>query len=101
MYYVYLLKSRKNGKYYIGHTKNLKERILRHNTDFDKRRYTYGRGPWSLVFYEVFNTRSEAMRHERFLKTGKGREYIKNKVGDSIRVWCPPETEGRRVNFEN
>ncbi len=70
----------KNGNYYVGHTKDLERRVLRHNTDFDKRKYTYNRGPWRLIFYEIFSTRSAAMRHEKFLKTGKGREYIKNEL---------------------
>ena len=32
------------------------------------------------MFFETFNTRAIAMEHERFLKTGKGREYIKEKI---------------------
>ncbi len=80
MYYVYLLKSRKDGRHYIGHTKDLEKRVLRHNRSFDKGKCTYGRGPWDLLCYEVVSTRSEAMRCESFLKTGKGREYIKSKA---------------------
>ena len=59
MFYVYVLKSRKNGKNYIGHTA-----------------FTCVNGPWDLFFYVAFETRAEAMKYEKSLKTGKGRETI-------------------------
>ena len=79
MFYVYVLKSRKNSKTYTGSTKNLGKRLLEHNTGKDKRRFGCANGPWDLMFFENFKTRSDAMRREKFLKSGKGREYIKGK----------------------
>ena len=38
---------------------------------------TYKKGPWRLVFKKDFLSRSEALKFEKFLKTGKGREYLK------------------------
>ena len=80
MFFTYVLKSKKNGKLYTGHTENLEKRILEHNTKSDKTKFSYVNGPWELMFFETFNTRAIAMEHERFLKTGKGREYIKEKI---------------------
>ncbi|MFH0772315.1 MAG: GIY-YIG nuclease family protein [Candidatus Omnitrophota bacterium] len=80
MYYAYVLKSKKNGKHYIGHTENIERRLYEHNAVTDKCKFTYISGPWDLMFFENFSTRSDAMKHERFLKSGKGREYIKNKI---------------------
>ena len=34
------------------------------------------------MFFEIFDTRALAMKHERFLKTSKGREYIQRKLGN-------------------
>ena len=80
MFYVYVLKSRRNGKTYTGHTKNLEKRLLQHNTGKNKRKFGCVNGPWDLMFFENFETRSDAMRREKFLKSGKGREYIKEKI---------------------
>jgi putative endonuclease len=36
--------------------------------------------PWELVYFETFETRAEALKKEKFFKTGKGREFIKSKI---------------------
>ena len=80
MFYVYILKSRRNGKKYTGYTKNLERRLLQHNTGKNKRKFSCINGPWDLMFFENFETRSDAMKREKFLKSGKGREYIKERI---------------------
>ncbi len=70
LFSVYILKSI-SGKYYIGQTNNLSERINRHNSG--RSRYTKSRGPWELVYSEAFATREEAVRREQELK----RRHIK------------------------
>ena len=80
MFYTYALKSKKNSKLYIGHTEDLERRTLEHNTNKDRAKFTTVNGPWKLVFSEIFNTRSEAMKREAFFKTGRGREYVKDKI---------------------
>jgi len=82
MFYTYVLKGKKNGKLYTGHTENLERRILEHNTKKDKTKFSCVNGPWELMFFEIFNTRALAMEREKFLKTGKGREYIKKKLNN-------------------
>ncbi|KKR89220.1 MAG: Protein containing GIY-YIG catalytic domain protein [Candidatus Wolfebacteria bacterium GW2011_GWA2_42_10] len=66
MYYVYLLKSLIDGKYYVGHTDNLKQRLERHNKGFVVA--TRDRRPLVLLGEEYFNFRSEARFREYTLK---------------------------------
>jgi len=75
MYYIYLLKSETNGKLYIGYSKDLKKRLLEHNSKVTKS--TKSGIPWKLIYYEAFENKTDALREEIFLKSGKGRERIK------------------------
>ncbi len=81
-FYVYVLRSQTTGKTYVGHTSNLQYRLQQHNdpqcslTLHTKR----NRGPWKLVYHEEYKTRAEAMRRERFLKSGHGRDFIKRVI---------------------
>ena len=76
MFYVYVLQSLTCGIFYTGYTSDLQKRIERHNNSMNI--YTKNRGPWKLIYYEVYFSRSEAMKREKFLKTGKGREQIRH-----------------------
>ena len=78
-YYSYILKSRSTGNLYKGHTNDLSRRISEHNsTDKDLKKYTHkDPGPWELIYSEEFETRANAMSREKFYKSGKGREFIK------------------------
>jgi len=75
MYYVYILKSKKLEKIYIGFTYDLKKRLIKHNSGYVLSTKPYV--PWRLVYYEAFISNKDARREELFLKTGKGRERIK------------------------
>ena len=79
MYYVYFLQSLKNDDLYIGLTENLKKRVILHNTGNVKSTQFYK--PWKLLGYEVYNSRSEAVKRERFLKNHQQRELLKKKYG--------------------
>jgi len=78
MYTVYVLRSISTGKQYIGQTKNLQRRLLEH--ELGLARYSRGRGPWKIVLTEKYVTRAEAMQREKFLKSGRGRAFIKAHV---------------------
>ena len=80
MYYTYVLQSTINGFLYKGSTENLENRILQHNSGLVA--YTSKFRPWKLVYFEIFQTRSEAMAREKFFKTGKGREFIKSNMAE-------------------
>jgi putative endonuclease len=77
MFFVYILQN-SIDKIYIGQTNNLASRLSRHNDNQCK--FTKNKGPWRIVFNESFKTRAEAMNREKFLKSGKGREWIKINV---------------------
>lgn len=75
-FYTYVLRSLKNGRHYTGSTNNLERRLVEHNMGQTK--YTRNTGPFELIYKETYNTKLEAVKRERFLKTGKGRELLKN-----------------------
>ena len=67
---------------YVGQTADLERRLAQHN-DPDCRLTLHTKrhaGPWRLIHCEEFTSRSEAMRRERELKSGKGREWIRKVV---------------------
>ncbi len=73
-YFVYILKSLKSGRYYIGSTSDLEDRIKRHQENRSKS--TKGRGPWELVYTEEYDTRSEGVRREHQLKKYKSHTFL-------------------------
>jgi len=70
MYFVYILKSLKDSRYYIGQTENFENRFKQHNNGLVNS--TKHRRPLVLVRKEVFETRSEARKRENYLKRLKG-----------------------------
>lgn len=74
MYYVYVLQSRSHHTYYVGSTEDVPKRLKEHNEG--RCRYTSGRMPWEVVYQESYSTRAEAMRREKYLKSGAGREWL-------------------------
>jgi putative endonuclease len=73
MYYVYVLKSLRDGNLYIGQTSNLDQRLQYHNTGRVKS--TKKRIPFELIYTEKFSTRGEAMKKERLLKDIKSKDF--------------------------
>jgi predicted GIY-YIG superfamily endonuclease len=76
MYFIYVLQSLTYGTRYIGNAENILKRLKEHN--LGKCRYTSGRKPWKLVYDEKFSSRGEAIKREKFLKSGQGRKYLDN-----------------------
>ena len=75
MYTVYVIQNPK-GELYKGYTNGLEQRILYHNRAWST--WTKTRGPWQLVYSESFESKQDALRREKFFKSGKGREFLKN-----------------------
>jgi putative endonuclease len=73
-YYLYIIKSLKDGSYYVGSTQNLTERIERHNQG--RSTYTKSKRPWELVFCEGHLDRSGAIIREKEIKLIKSKSYI-------------------------
>jgi len=81
MYYVYVLLSQKKKSLYIGYTKDLKKRLIDHNSG--KSRATKPFIPYKLIFYEAFLSRKDAKAREVYLKSGWGLRSLK-KINRSI-----------------
>jgi putative endonuclease len=69
-HYVYIIRSLKDHKFYIGETADVKERVNYHNSG--GQRSTKGRSPFELVLFEEYQNRSEALRREKQIKSWKG-----------------------------
>ena len=81
-YYSYVLRSTKNGILYKGSTQNLEIRLQTHNSG--KVKFTSKNIPWELVISEEFSTRSEAVKREKWYKSGVGRDWINSKLQSKI-----------------
>ncbi|MCH7724156.1 MAG: GIY-YIG nuclease family protein [Bacteroidetes bacterium] len=77
MFYAYILKSLKDNTYYYGSTSNTSSRLKSHNAGRVK--YTKGRRPWKLHYFEEFATRAEAMKREKFFKSIDGYIWLKKR----------------------
>jgi len=78
MHYVYVLKSKKDEKMYTGCTGNLRKRFSEHNNR--KVTSTKGRGPFELIYYEASLNVEDAFAREKYLKSGMGKRYLKNRL---------------------
>ncbi len=77
MFYVYVLQN-KQGKLYTGATSDIQKRILEHNSGKNKST-KYG-GPWKLIYCEICIIRKDAFAREKYLKSGMGKRYLKNRL---------------------
>ena len=78
MYYVYILKSLKDHKLYIGYSINYKQRIKEHNNG--RVSITKNRKPFKLIYYEACLNKTDAIKRENQLKTGFGKGYINRRL---------------------
>ena len=78
MYFVYVLKSEKDGRLYKGFTDNIDRRLKEHNSGKTKSTKPYK--PWKLVYFEECSDKENARKRELFLKSGIGRNFLKNKL---------------------
>ena len=69
MYYVYVLKSLKDGKHYVGYSKNVHLRLEQHNTG--QVRSTKNRLPFEVIYIEEYKTSAEARKRESIIKRMK------------------------------
>jgi putative endonuclease len=77
-FYVYILKSEKDGKFYTGYTNNLVHRVEQHNKG--EVLSTKNRRPFELVYWEGCRNQQDATKREKYLKTAWGKRYIKNRI---------------------
>ncbi len=82
---VYVLKSKKDNKFYIGSTKDIEKRISCHNAG--KVRSTKSRRPFVLLHQEEYENTKMARQRENFLKSGQGRKWLKELLKDKTEEW--------------
>jgi len=76
MLYIYILYSPDFDKYYIGHTDDPERRLEEHNSN-PRMTYTHKFRPWKLVkYFQVNQSRGDALKMERFIKKMKSRAFI-------------------------
>ena len=79
MFAVYILRSLKNKKRYIGYTsKDPLARLKEHNDGHNK--WTKTNKPFVIIHTEKFTEKTSAIKRERFLKSGQGRKWLDEKV---------------------
>ncbi len=76
-YYVYVLKSVKDGNNYVGSTNDLRERLTLHNAG--KVSSTKNRLPLTLIYFEGCLNQQDATKREKYLKSSWGKRYIKSR----------------------
>jgi putative endonuclease len=77
-YYIYVLKSIADGKFYTGFTSNLEKRFADHNSG--KVMSTKKRTPFEIVYFEFCLNLDDAIHREKYLKTTYGKRYSKNRI---------------------
>ena len=76
-YCVYILQN-PAGKFYVGSTNNIDRRLQEHNSEYKVgRKFTHKNGPWELIYKEHFDSRSDAMSREKFIKSRKSSQWIR------------------------
>lgn len=79
--FVYVIRSEKDGRFYVGMSADVEKRLNEHNSG--KTRSTKAYRPWKFFFKEEFPTREEARKREKYLKSGFGKKWIKDKYNRS------------------
>lgn len=78
-YRLYILQSKPTGRYYIGSTGNLEQRLRFHNEV--GRGYTARYRPWRVVYERAYATKESALAAERKIKSWKSRNMIERLLG--------------------
>lgn len=81
-YYVYILLSQKDNKFYIGFTSDLERRLKEHQQDKDIS--TSKRLPVELIYFEGHRAKKDALRREAYFKTTKGKTTLKQMLRDTL-----------------
>jgi putative endonuclease len=75
MFFAYVLRSLNHEYFYKGHCKDLAKRLTQHNSGMTESIRPYI--PFKIVYYEVFNTETEAIAREKYFKSASGRRFLK------------------------
>lgn len=78
MHFVYVLKSLRDNGWYIGYTEDVERRLQDHNAG--KNDSTRPRKPFTLIYYEAYLNKMDALGREKFLKSGSGRKFLERQM---------------------
>ena len=79
MFTVYVLYSQKFDKIYVGMTSNLEERFKSHN-ELAKKGWTMHFRPWEIIYHEILDSKADALKREKQLKSASGRIFIRSLI---------------------
>ncbi len=82
-YFVYVLRSLKDGNLYTGYSSDVKKRFAEHNDGLNKS--TKHRRPFELIYFEGAKNKYDAIHREKYLKTSYGKRYIKNRLKNYLK----------------
>ena len=82
MFYVYVLRSLKDENFYVGYSKDLKNRKIEHDNGLVAS--TKNRRPLELVYYESSLNQQDATHREKYLKSSWGKRYIKQRLANYL-----------------
>ena len=83
-YYVYILQSQKDNSYYIGYSQNPESRLKKHNNA--NTGYTSSKKPWKLEYTEKYETKTLAIKREKYIKKQKSVSFIIDLIEKKIGV---------------
>ncbi len=78
MFYIYILRSKLDNKFYTGYTSNLEKRLKEHESG--NVQSTKSRLPVELIYYEAYQHKENALKREKFLKTTKGKMQLRKQI---------------------
>jgi putative endonuclease len=78
MFFTYVLISERDNKFYVGFTDDLEKRIQEHQKGTVTS--TANRRPLRLIYYEACLNEKDALKREKYFKTGFGRPFLKNRL---------------------
>ncbi|GJQ42239.1 MAG: GIY-YIG nuclease family protein [Ignavibacteriota bacterium] len=77
-FYIYVLQSEKDKKFYTGYTHNINKRFEQHNSGMVDS--TKNRRPFKLIYWEGSLNKWDAINREKYLKSAWGKRYLKNRL---------------------
>ena len=83
MYYTYVLLSKGDNKFYTGFTQDLNDRLEKHNNGLVVS--TSNRCPLRLIYYEVCLNKTDAIKREKYFKSGFGRRFLNNRLENYLK----------------
>ncbi len=91
MYYTYVLVSERDHGFYTGCTANLPARLSEHNRG--RVTSTAARRPFRVIYYEACLNKEDAFRPEKYLKSGRGKKYVRNRLKTTLHALWPSKLE--------